>query len=385
MDPRIRRAQLLKDAQHIVDRAKDAGRDLTNNESAEVESILTEVKATDAQIEAERKSADLLARMTGAKNISFEEEEAEALGHLSPRAKDALAGTHWAKSVTHTLARTASGMGVKALLNGEVTVPPAVQIVPLPETPTRLLDLIQRERMDAHDYSYLRQVLRDDNAAVVPDNAEKPTSIYTFAEIKDHARVVAHLSEPFPLRYLTDYAAMAQVLDTEMREGVLKEVERQFLAGDGVGENFTGILNTTGVVDVPFVTDVFTTARTAITELQSRGENPTAWVLNPVDAAKLDLTRENGTSGGWLMSSGAFDVVFGQGIRRVTSNAIPAGTALLADWSTLRLGVREAEHTLAATQAGDLFKKNQVMLRSEGRYAPKIYRPQAIAVVHLTA
>jgi hypothetical protein len=170
-----------------------------------------------------------------------------------------------------------------------------------------------------------------------------------------------------------------------MREGVLQEVERQLLSGDGVGENFTGLLQLTGVTDVPFTTDILTTVRTARTVLENKGETPTGWVLNPTDAATLELTREGGATGAFLMAGGAWDVIFGEGVTRTTSTAVPQGTALLADWRLVKLGVRETEHTLAATQAGDLFSKNQVMLRSEGRYAPKFYRPQAVAVVHLTA
>ena len=95
--------------------------------------------------------------------------------------------------------------------------------------------------------------------------------------------------------------------------------------------------------------------------------------------------REDGATGGFLMNSAAADTIFGPGVRRVPSLAVPVGTAILADWSQVRVRVREGAHTLAATQAGDLFSKNQVMLRAEGRYGIQLKRPQAFAVVHLAA
>ena len=69
----------------------------------------------------------------------------------------------------------------------------------------------------------------------------------------------------------------------------------------------------------------------------------------------------------------------------MSSLAVPAGTAILGDWSQLRLKVRQDASTLAATQVGDLWQRNQVMLRSEGRYGAQLRRPQAFAVVDLAA
>ncbi|MDD9205197.1 phage major capsid protein, partial [Georgenia sp. 10Sc9-8] len=209
--------------------------------------------------------------------------------------------------------------------------------------------------------------------------------IYTFEEVPDHARVLAHLSEPFPLRYLNDYESMMQVLDQQMQGGVTRELERQIASGSGTDEEFTGLLNLTGTTDVAYSGDVLTTLRRARTVLEGKGEVPNAWLLNPSDAESIELTREDGATGGFLMGAGAYDVVFGQGTRRVVSTAVPQGTAILADWSQVRVGVREAEHTLAATQSGDLFETNRVKLRAEGRYGLKVFRPQAIAIVHLAA
>lgn len=382
-----KRAALLRDAQSTLDLAKSEGRDLTKDEQAHVEGIFAEVEGVDvSQAKADR-SADTVARLSGFP-VGDPEAEYGEVGSRSgptPVQQKMLGGTKWAKSVAGTLSRAASGVGVKALLQGEVAVPPAVEISAIPEVPATLLDLVARVPLASNNYAYLSQVVRSNNAAVVPDHATKPTSPYKFEEVQGRARVVAHLSEPFPLRYLSDYQGLAQILDQEMREGVLQALEAQLVAGDGEEENFTGIMATTGVTDVPFTGDPLTTVRTARTVLESKAEHPNAWVLHPEDAASLELTRENGETGGFLMTNGAYEVLFGAGITRVTSTAIPKGTALLADWSQVRLYVREAEHTLAATQAGQLFEKNEVMLRSEGRYGLQMLRPQAVAVVHLAA
>lgn len=200
--------------------------------------------------------------------------------------------------------------------------------------PTSLLDLIARDPLGNSHFSFLRQIAKNSQAAVA-DNATKPLSTYTFEEVEDRARVVAHLSEPFPLRYLEDHGSMAAILDGQIRAGVREEVERLIVDGTGTGEAF-------------------------------------------------DLLREDGTGGGFLMDQAAVATIFGPHTR-VTSLAVPVGVALLADWSQLRLRVRQEAHTLAATQGDCLFDKNQVKLRAEGRFGFEFRRPKAVAVVNLTA
>jgi hypothetical protein len=69
--------------------------------------------------------------------------------------------------------------------------------------PSRLIDLlVNRKALDGNAFEYFRQTVRTNNAATVPDNALKPTSVFTTAAVQDRARVVAHLSEPAPIRLL---------------------------------------------------------------------------------------------------------------------------------------------------------------------------------------
>ena len=107
-------------------------------------------------------------------------------------------------------------------------------------------------------------------------------------------------------------------------------------------------------------TDPITTLRSAITALQSVGEVPNGWVLHPSDAAAIDLSRW-GTAGGLLV--GGFESggdpssanIFGPNARRVVSTSVPAGTAVLGDWSKLRVYVRE-DTQLAIDASGELFR-----------------------------
>lgn len=370
MNTKAQMAALAAKMKAHIDTAKaDGDRDLTRAEATDIDGWKSEWDGLKASLD----------RPSGFQRLSS---QMEAM--LTTSADDGPSGSKWAQDVQDKLKSAARGLGTKALLTGEVTTPPAVEIADLPDVPTTLLDLIARDPLDSSHFAFLRQTVKTQNAAAVADNALKPTSLYTFEEIEDRARVVAHLSEPFPLRYLEDSASMSAILDLQMRAGVREEVERLTVAGTGIGEEWLGIMGTSGVSDVPFASDAVTTARRARTVLANLGEIPNAWVFHPDDAEAFDLLREDGAGGGFLLDQAASATIFGP-LRRVTSLAVPPGTALLADWSQLRLRIRQAAHTLAATQGDGLFDKNQVKIRAEGRFAFEFRRPQSVAVVHLVA
>lgn len=224
------------------------------------------------------------------------------------------------------------------------------------------------------------------------DNALKPTSVLTTTAVQDRARVIAHLSEPAPIRLLRDLEGLQVWAANEMAEGVLDALEKQIIQGNGTGENMTGILAVAGTVPVAFATDAPATLRKALTAMQTAGETPNAVVLHSTDAEGINLTRW-GTAGGFLTGGFANDTgngfgtsanIFGPEITRVISPNVPAGTAVLGDWQKLRLYVREAVNILL-DMSGDLFTHNQFIARGEGRFGIGVLRPSAFAVVDLTA
>lgn len=294
----------------------------------------------------------------------------------------------WAERVADRMAKTASATGVKALTTGSIDVPMPIEaeVVAWPQQPRRIIDLlVDRAPLAGRTFTYLRQVARTNNAGPVADGATKPTSLFTADEVTDRARVFATLAEPFPERFIGDHPTLVQWLEDELQGAVMASVEAQTIAGDGEGENVTGILETSGTVAVPFATNMLVTLRKARTALELIAEVPNAWVLNPADLEAIDLLREDGTGGGFLVggTSPANDNVFG-GLPRVSSPVVPAGTAILGDWRKVRLLVRE-ELRLDADRSGDLFTKNLVTLRSEGQFGVAVLRPQSFAVVDLTA
>jgi hypothetical protein len=136
---------------------------------------------------------------------------------------------------------------------------------------------------------------------------------------------------------------------------------------------------------------VISNGRSAITALQQLGEQPTGWALSPADAEAIDLSRW-GSAGGFLSRGyehdnrsgfGSSDNVFGPDARRVVSNSVPEGIAILGDFTKLRVYMRQ-DATLAIDASGELFTRNQFIARGEGRYGIGVLRPSAFAICDLT-
>lgn len=359
-------------ASDLVRKAKDEGHDpIAGSSDAD--------KAAARDIAAAYKAAD--ERTAEAEKIEAELHRVldTATGSTGP----ATHGRAWATEAAEQLIDH-SAPHKAALVTAPIEVPSLIEpgAVRLPENPARLVDVLVNRRPleESVVFEFLRQSTRDNQAAPVADLDTKPTSTFTLTPVEDRAKVIAHLSEPVPLRYLMDSEDLVDFLEAELRNGVLDALELEVIDGDGTGEHFTGILNTVGTTTVLFDTDALTTARKARTALEVLHEQPTAWVLSPSDAETFDLAREE-TSGMYLGGSAGLANIFGD-IPRVISTSVPQGTALLGDWSQTRLYVRETL-MLRADGSGDLFDTNAFKLRAEGRYGFAVLRPQAFAVVDL--
>lgn len=305
-------------------------------------------------------------------------------------------GRQWATS-TYEHIRRALGGGTeqRAVVAGSVDVPVLIDmpVVKIP-FPKRLIDVFgNRRQIDSMAYEYyVQSAPRVNAAAPVPDLAAKSTSQLTVTAVTDRCRVIAHLSDYLPIRIWWDFQSITAWLQDQMFNCVLDAIEHQAISGDGTGENMVGILNTPGVTAVPYVTDLVTTLRSAQSALQNLGEQPNGWALNPADAQTIDLMRW-GSAGGFLSGGyendsgsqyGTSENVFGpSSIARVVTPHLPAGTALLADFDQLQLFFRQYMRLDIDPYTG--FNKNAIRLRSESFCGIGILRPQAFAVVKLSA
>jgi HK97 family phage major capsid protein len=170
-----------------------------------------------------------------------------------------------------------------------------------------------------------------------------------------------------------------------LRYGLDEELEDQMLTGSGSGENFTGILNTSGILTQAYTTDILTTTRKARTKVRVTGRaTPTAYVMHPNDWETLDLLQDN--EGRYYYGGPS---ILGTprlwGLPVVESEGMTEGTSVVADWRRAVLMDREQTQILVSDSHGDFFIRNLVAILAELRAAFFCIRPPAFVSIDLTA
>src|SRR5438045_3910119 len=94
---------------------------------------------------------------------------------------------------------------------------------------------------------YLWKVIRRTGYKTLRVRCE-PTSVYTIEFVEEPVATIAHLTQPLDRALLMDFDQLTTFLDTQLRLGILLAEEDQILNRDGTGVNFTGILNTPGIL-----------------------------------------------------------------------------------------------------------------------------------------
>src|SRR5690606_12623873 len=158
-------------------------------------------------------------------------------------------------------------------------------------------------------------------------------------------------------------------IDPTLAENLEIALEYYLLNGDSDAETEQpdGILNTSGVLQQDFESNIVTTVRKAITRLQTTSGTTIQGVLfNPEDDEAWDLFTD---ANGRFFSGGPFGTGprTAWGYERIVCPVIPVGTALIGDFSTIHLLDYEPLSILAFNQHKDYAQRNLTYIRAELR------------------
>lgn len=286
-----------------------------------------------------------------------------------------------------------------ALLTGDSSTSAGAFVTPtyypglteLGRRPLTLRQIITNLQTESDTVEYVRITTETNNAAAVAEatassgsSGVKPESAMAFERVSTPVKTIAHWI-PATRRALSDASQLRGLIDAFLRYGLDEELEDQVANGDGAGENFTGILNTSGTQAQAWDTDVFRTTRVAKRKVRTVGRRtPNAYLLNPEDWETIDLKRDNNNQ---FYGDGPFSATTPRlwGLPVIESEAIPVGTGLVGDFSTCVLWDREQASISVSDSHADFFVRNLVAILAELRAAFGILKPNAIVEIDLTA
>lgn len=278
---------------------------------------------------------------------------------------------------------------------GPVTVPPDVRyerpygVVRQLYRPTHLLDFIPTAVMEGLAFVYVREAgSLDSGAAETPELSIKPEE--TGLDLSQEGTVTAvtvAVYKKVARQSLDDLSGLATTLQTRLTYLVERRIESQVVAGTGVGGTIQGVLATTGIGSVPFVTGTpfSDLILQGLTNVRLANAEPDAVLLNPTTYAAM-LSQKASGSGERLDSSGAFDSPADSiwGVPVIQSSVIGTNQAICADWGrSCTVYVREGLNLRTSDADQDDFVNNRVTLLAESRVGLAIWQPTAICEVAL--
>ncbi|MGQ7313379.1 phage major capsid protein [Microbacterium arabinogalactanolyticum] len=275
--------------------------------------------------------------------------------------------------------------------------------------PLTIRDLVSVRQTESDTVEYVRQLTQPSAAAPVAEattaaaptapgtagalvpaagGGYKPEGAMTFEKVTAAVKTIAEWI-PATKRGLADAKQLRGLIDDELRADLAEEEEDQILNGNGSGENFTGILNTSGTqaqaysATVAGLDPLIETTLKAKTKVRTGGRAvASGYIFNPEDWEKIQLAR--------LAKNPNNEAVAGSiptlhGLPVVESEAMPAGTGLTGDYRKAVIWDREQASITATDSHADFFIRNLVAILGEQREAFGVTRPSAFVEIDLTA
>jgi len=407
----------LKEARDIASQAEKEDRDFTDEEQPRVKAAIDRVK----EIQADLKKRNELDAMRQAvrdlgDDIGFEPgggqkqrpgqlwtpSKSDTVGKLfveSPEFK-ALLGQAPNGKFQEKQRVASSPVGYKALVTGtsDTSAGAFVQndwrglLVDLPRRPLVLRDLVTNLTTTSDTVEYARITGWTNNAATVAEataasgtSGTKPESGFTTDKVTAVVKTIANWI-PVTKRALSDAGQVRLLIDAFLVANLEEALDTQMIAGDGTGENFTGLANTSGLQTQSWDTNIFRTLRKAKTKVKLVGRRtPTAYLLNPLDMETADLEQD--LEGRYYLGgpTGGSDNAPLWRLPVIESEATPQGVGYVGDWRWAVLWDREESSVTATDSHENYFVRNLVAILAEMRAAFGILQPSAFVKIDLTA
>ncbi len=249
----------------------------------------------------------------------------------------------------------------------------------LPERQLTIRDLVLPGQTASSSIEYVKETGYTNNAAPVAETTAKPYSDLTFDMTSAPVRTIAHLFKA-SRQILDDAPALRSYIDGRARYGLRFAEENQLLNGSGTGQNIHGLVPQATTFNPAFAAADETgidRLRLAVLQVVLAEYPATAFVLNPIDWAKIELTKDAG--GNYIIGNpqGSLTPTLWN-LPVVSTQAMAAGEFLTGAFSfAAQIFDRMEIEVLLSSENVDDFEKNMFTIRAEERLAFAVYRPES--------
>lgn len=380
--------------QTLQTRASDDKRDLTDSERKTFDEIVARLKELDAEIERIKgfdEGAAKFAALVGAQREAEEsaerahnethEKTGEESKELATRSRRLDYGRSFVESTAFkgyrgsgtsdrvSLPGPGSAEFRAAIMVGDFDPPPTMTWAGPPGFVTRtpLLDTLGRVQTNASAVAYLTWGGFDPAAALVPEGALKPEAPGSPTQNSIVLDTYAHY-KAITRQALEDIPQVQSIIQNKLLTGVRNALETAAGAVVAAGA-FTAVAGD----------DLMSGIRVGIATVEAAGYTPNAILVNPADAAALDLAAMGASFSGPVRNGSAW------GVPIVASSQIAVGSAYVGDFSQ---GVtwfdRGVTDVFMSDSHADFFLRNQLVVLAEARAAFAVTEAPAIAKVTVT-
>ncbi len=249
----------------------------------------------------------------------------------------------------------------------------------LPERTLTIRDLVLPGQTSSSSIEYVKETGYTNNAAPVAETTAKPYSDLTFDMTSAPVRTIAHLFKA-SRQILDDAPALRSYIDGRARYGLRFAEENQLLNGSGTGQNIHGLVPQATAFSPAFTLPGATgidRLRLAILQVVLAEYPAAAFVLNPIDWTKIELTKDAG--GNYIIGNpqGSLTPTLWN-LPVVSTQAMAAGEFLTGAFSfAAQIFDRLDIEVLLSSENVDDFEKNMFTIRAEERLAFAVYRPES--------
>lgn len=266
-------------------------------------------------------------------------------------------------------------------------------------------DLVTQGTTQSDTVEYVRVTSKTNNAATVAEattaaagaisgaspgpytvatpSGTKPESAMALEIVSTAVKTIAHWI-PITKRAAADAGQVRTLIDNFLLYGLAEELEDQILNGDGTGENFTGILQSSPLTVGSAGTDIDAVVD-AIAAVRVTGRRkPNALVIHPSDWYSSGFLTAKDSQLNYLIgdpraSVDQLNTLWG--LKVVVTEAMTQNTALVGDFRQAVLWKREAPSILVSDQHADFFTRNLLAVLAERRDAFGVLDAQAFCTI----